>query len=189
MRQGMSAQRTWTFTGLTEEGLEKTARATAQTLVPRTGLPHDGLRIFLHGGLGAGKTTWVRFFLRALGIMGRVKSPSFSLLETYEHQNKAIHHLDFYRQTNPKAWQEGGFRDIMAEPGIILVEWPEHAAGLPPPHMDLWLDWTIENQADGPRSLRVYVPLAPAPSETMVSETDLMNWNQQLIKDGVLADD
>lgn len=117
----------------------------------------NGCRIYLHGQLGAGKTTWVRAFLRACGIDGRIKSPSFSVVESYDHDGITFHHLDFYRQTDPHAWQGGGLRDVMTEAAVTLVEWPEHAAGLPSPHMEVWIDWEDPDRADGPRQLHVQI--------------------------------
>lgn len=114
-----------------------------------------GLRIYLHGGLGAGKTTWTRHFLTACGVTGRIKSPSFSVLESYEVNAQHFHHLDFYRQTDPAQWQDGGLREIFLEPAVVLVEWPERATGLPLPHIELWLDWAIEAAAEDPRTIKI----------------------------------
>ena len=121
--------------------------------------PQPGCRILLHGDLGAGKTTWVRAFLRALGITGRVKSPSFSIVESYEApgvmNGLQIHHLDFYRQDNPTAWQAAGLRDLMAEQAIVLIEWPERAQGLPGADIEIWLSWPNEISGDAPRDLKI----------------------------------
>jgi tRNA threonylcarbamoyladenosine biosynthesis protein TsaE len=115
----------------------------------------SGLRIYLHGGLGAGKTTWTRHFLAAYGVTGRIKSPSFSVLESYEVNAQHFHHLDFYRQTDPGQWQGGGLRELFLEPAVVLVEWPEQATGLPLPHIELWLDWAIEATAEEPRTIKI----------------------------------
>jgi tRNA threonylcarbamoyladenosine biosynthesis protein TsaE len=88
--------------------------------------------IELHGPLGAGKTTWVRHLLRALGVQGRIKSPTYAVLEPYELPGLNISHLDFYRFTDPRELIDAGFRDVLAAPGLKLAEWPEHAAGLLP---------------------------------------------------------
>lgn len=113
----------------------------------------DSLRIALHGGLGAGKTTWVRHFLRALGVKGRIKSPSFSVAETYESDGLHLHHLDFYRESNPLAWQSSGFRDLLAERSVVLMEWPEKVAGLPPSDIDVQIGWTSQTLEDAPRTM------------------------------------
>lgn len=86
----------------------------------------------LHGDLGAGKTTLVRYLLRALGVQGRVKSPTYAVVEPYELADLNIWHFDFYRFSDPREWEDAGFRDIFASPGLKLAEWPEKAAGFLP---------------------------------------------------------
>ena len=95
--------------------------------------------IELHGDLGAGKTTFVRHLLRALGIQGRVKSPTYAVVEPYEaplapdpERRLPIWHFDFFRFNNPQEWEDAGFRDIFASDGLKIAEWPEKAAGLLP---------------------------------------------------------
>ncbi len=92
--------------------------------------------ITLHGDLGAGKTTLVRHLLRALGVQGRIKSPTYAVVEPHEVAQPggllAIWHFDFYRFSDPREWEDAGFRDIFAGPGLKLAEWPEKAAGLLP---------------------------------------------------------
>lgn len=96
----------------------------------------------LQGDLGAGKTTFVRHLLRALGVRGRIKSPTYAVVEPHS----AIHcplmppgeplliwHFDFYRFTDPREWEDAGFRELFASPGLKLVEWPERAASCMPP--------------------------------------------------------
>ena len=89
--------------------------------------------IELHGPLGAGKTTFVRYLLRALGVNGRVKSPTFTVLEPYELPGLTISHFDFYRFSDPREWLDAGLRDVFAAPGLKLAEWPEKVAGMLPP--------------------------------------------------------
>jgi tRNA threonylcarbamoyladenosine biosynthesis protein TsaE len=88
--------------------------------------------IELHGGLGAGKTTFVRYLLQALGVLGRVKSPTYAVVESYELPDRTpplnIWHFDFYRFNDPNEWEDAGFRDIFASPGLKLAEWPTNAA-------------------------------------------------------------
>ena len=86
----------------------------------------------LHGDLGAGKTTLVRHILRALGVQGRVKSPTYAVVEPYELPDLNVWHFDFYRFSDPREWEDAGFRDIFASPGLKLAEWPEKAAGFIP---------------------------------------------------------
>ncbi len=106
----------------------------------------------LHGPLGAGKTTFVRHLLRALGVTGRIKSPTYAVLEPHAVPGLNISHFDFYRFTDPREWADAGFREIFAQPGLKLAEWPENAAAaLPPADLRLF----IEVQADDSRSVRV----------------------------------
>jgi tRNA threonylcarbamoyladenosine biosynthesis protein TsaE len=91
-----------------------------------------GLIVFLQGELGAGKTTLVRGALRALGYPGRVKSPTYTLVELYEVSRLNLHHFDFYRFQDPREWIEAGFRETFNGVNVSLVEWPEKAAGLLP---------------------------------------------------------
>jgi len=88
--------------------------------------------IELHGDLGAGKTTLARHLLHALGVQGRVKSPTYTVVEPYESKGLPIWHFDFFRFNDPREWEDAGFRDIFAGPGLKLAEWPEKAAGLVP---------------------------------------------------------
>jgi len=99
--------------------------------------------IELHGSLGAGKTSLVRHLLRALGVEGRIKSPSYAVMESYELAAElgCISHFDFYRFNDPREWEDAGFRDVFAAPGLKLSEWPEKAVGmLPTPDLQIWLD-------------------------------------------------
>mgnify|MGYP001545737459 FL=1 len=88
--------------------------------------------VTLHGDLGAGKTTLVRHWLRALGVQGRIKSPTYAVVEPHEAGDLSIWHFDFYRFDNPREWEDAGFRDIFASPGLKLAEWPEKAAAVTP---------------------------------------------------------
>ncbi len=89
--------------------------------------------IELRGELGAGKTSFARHLLRALGVAGRIKSPTYALLEPYETPaGLRVSHFDFYRFEDPREWEDAGFREVFAAPGLKLVEWPEQAAGLLP---------------------------------------------------------
>jgi tRNA threonylcarbamoyladenosine biosynthesis protein TsaE len=107
----------------------------------------------LRGHLGAGKTTFVRHLLRALGVQGRIKSPTYTVMEPYElPRGGSAAHFDFYRFTDPREWADAGLREVFAAPGLKLAEWPEHAAAvLPVADLRLY----IEAQVDDSRSVRV----------------------------------
>jgi tRNA threonylcarbamoyladenosine biosynthesis protein TsaE len=97
--------------------------------------------IALEGPLGAGKTTFVRHLLRSLGVAGRIKSPTYAVLEPYEVDGRAVSHFDFYRFTDAREWHDAGFRDLFAQPGLKLAEWPGNAAAvLPVPDWQLALE-------------------------------------------------
>jgi len=130
-----------------------------------------GLVAFLYGDLGAGKTTFARAFLQALGVGERVKSPTYSLVEGYDIGQRQAFHLDLYRIADPGELEWLGL-DSLAEPGaIVLVEWPERGAGALPP-VDLALSFRHENSGravrlspKSPVGDRVVASLAEGPSQ------------------------
>jgi tRNA threonylcarbamoyladenosine biosynthesis protein TsaE len=91
-----------------------------------------GLSIHLSGDLGSGKTTLARGLIRALGFEGKVKSPSYTLVEPYEDSRLTLYHFDFFRFNDPKEWVDAGFRECFNEHSICVVEWPEKAGDLLP---------------------------------------------------------
>ena len=92
------------------------------------------MTFYLEGDLGAGKTTLVRGLLRALGHSGRVKSPTYTLAESYSLPAFELYHFDLYRMHDPREWLDAGFRDVNDGQAVSLIEWPEKAAGwLPSP--------------------------------------------------------
>jgi tRNA threonylcarbamoyladenosine biosynthesis protein TsaE len=112
--------------------------------------------IELRGDLGAGKTTFVRHLLRACGVQGRIKSPTYAVVEPHQGmlhgQPWPIWHFDFYRFSDPREWEDAGFRDIFAGPSLKLMEWPDKVAGqLPPP------DWVVAIEAEDEHARRVQV--------------------------------
>lgn len=113
-------------------------------------------RIELRGNLGAGKTTLVRHLLRAAGVQGRIKSPTYAVVEPHQvgvgEHAWPLWHFDFYRFNDPQEWEDAGFRDIFAGPGLKLMEWPDKVNGhLPPP------DWVIALEAINEHARRVAI--------------------------------
>jgi tRNA threonylcarbamoyladenosine biosynthesis protein TsaE len=99
-----------------------------------------GAVVYLHGELGAGKTTCVRSLLRALGVAGLVRSPTYTLVEAYRLPALTCVHVDLYRLGGPEAVEELGLRDYLEADSLLLVEWPEKGRGaLPPPDLELTL--------------------------------------------------
>ncbi len=92
-----------------------------------------GLVIYLCGDLGAGKTALARAILRGLGYPGKVKSPTYTLVELYRVSRLNLYHFDLYRFRDPLEWEDAGFRDYFNPESVCLVEWPEKAGDLLPP--------------------------------------------------------
>lgn len=137
-----------TYTAATEEDMLALGRTLRSMLA-------DGGVVFLTGDLGVGKTTLVRGLLRAFGFEGRVKSPTFGLIENYDIDGMAVHHLDLYRLGHGEEILYLGLEDLVTDTSLLLVEWPEKGKG--------WLpaaDWRIEitDLPDQSRSVEVSRP-------------------------------
>ncbi|MDA8419821.1 MAG: tRNA (adenosine(37)-N6)-threonylcarbamoyltransferase complex ATPase subunit type 1 TsaE [Pseudomonadota bacterium] len=116
-----------------ERGMEALGAALAARLMPAA-------VIFLHGELGAGKTTLVRGLLRALGYAGAVKSPTYTLVEPYDLDCGRLYHFDLYRMQDPAELEFLGFRDYLENHATCVVEWPERGgAMLPAADIDVFI--------------------------------------------------
>lgn len=116
-------KRVITFTLQTEEETKQFAQKLATCL-------KSPLVLGFSGNIGAGKTTLIRAMLRSLGIQSAIKSPTFSLVESYQINERMIHHFDLYRIQDIDELEHIGIRDYFAEEAISCIEWPEHGGEL-----------------------------------------------------------
>lgn len=111
---------------LPDEAATATAAARLAACIPAGGV------LYLHGGLGAGKTALVRGFLRARGFQGAVRSPTYTLVEQYEVEGRRLFHLDLYRLRSPEEVLHLGLEELNLAQDLLFVEWPEQGAGFLP---------------------------------------------------------
>jgi len=131
--------------------------------------------LYLHGELGAGKTTLVRGFLRAAGHPGPVRSPTYTLVEPYDLDTGPGYHLDLYRLSSPEELEYLGVRDLERADAVLLVEWPERGAGaLPAADVTVTLEYAdaarradLEGRTDAGKAL--LARLAPPQGCTILS--------------------
>lgn len=127
-----------------------------------------GLTLFLEGQLGAGKTTLTRGLLTALGHSGSVKSPTYTLVEPYEHLKPSIYHFDLYRLGDPEELAYMGIRDYFDQGSICLVEWPTKGLGfLPEP--DIRLELMPAQAEDGAMGRNLIITVMSDSAESVLT--------------------
>jgi tRNA threonylcarbamoyladenosine biosynthesis protein TsaE len=124
----------------------------------------NGQVLHLRGELGAGKTTLVRGLLRGLRYPGRVKSPTYTLVEPYSDLRLNLYHFDFYRLKDPSEWLSSGFREHFNAKSLCVVEWPERAGNLlAAPDLEIHLEYEGEAGLETRRAaLRAHSPAGEA---------------------------
>lgn len=127
--------------------------------------PYPAFVIYLHGLLGAGKTTLVRGFLRNLKFIEKVKSPTYTLVETYELANQTIYHFDLYRINDPEELTYIGFADYFTDNHICFIEWPEQGDALLPN-----ADLTIHFEFTGDHHRKLLITANSDPGEKIIQQ-------------------
>jgi tRNA threonylcarbamoyladenosine biosynthesis protein TsaE len=124
------------------------AEATARLGACLASCIRPGMRLYFRGELGSGKSTLIRGLLAALGVTGRIKSPTYTLVELYVVSRLNLYHFDFYRFLDAREFSDAGLADYFEGEGVCLVEWPERAGGtLPQPDLEFTLAYAGSGRA------------------------------------------
>ena len=160
------------------QALARSFPGALQTDAVQTGGASPGAVVYLQGELGAGKTTCVRSLLRALGVAGLVRSPTYTLVETYNLAALTCVHVDLYRLQAPTQVDELGLRDLVGPGCLLLVEWPERGgAALPPADLDLMLRYAGDARE---ATLSAKTPLGAEWLENLGHDTSLSSYVSNL---------
>jgi tRNA threonylcarbamoyladenosine biosynthesis protein TsaE len=124
--------------------------------------------IYLEGDLGAGKTTFSRYLLQALGHSGSVKSPTYTLVEPYEIAGRSIYHFDLYRLADPEELEFMGIRDYLNQANLLLIEWPSQGSGFLP-DADLSLHLRHSSAADEQTHRQVMLSAHTQQGQTLIN--------------------
>jgi tRNA threonylcarbamoyladenosine biosynthesis protein TsaE len=129
----------------------------------------NGLVLYLKGELGSGKTSLARGLIQGLGHPGRVKSPTYTLLEPYSLLRLNLYHFDFYRFKDRSEWLSSGFREYFNPESLCIVEWPERAGDLlAPPDLEIQMQYDAQ--------ARTAMPVAHSARGTAWLATALSRW-------------
>jgi len=141
---------------------EAATEAVGRALAATVGRSGRGATVFLQGNLGMGKTTLSRGVMRGMGHQGAVKSPTYTIVEPYEHLTPRVYHFDLYRLGDPEELEYLGIRDYFDKLSLCLIEWAERGEGiLPAPDLRV----RLEPEDEGRRA--VFQPETPAGKELL----------------------
>jgi tRNA threonylcarbamoyladenosine biosynthesis protein TsaE len=133
---GVQQKLVWQHTALDEAATHRLAAHVAKQLAP-------GDALHLDGALGVGKTTLMRALVHALGHEGRVPSPTYAFIQSYDLAHFTLHHLDLYRLAGPEETEALGLEACFDADAVLCVEWPERGEGVLPP-ADVRVAWRVD---------------------------------------------